>query len=74
MNPSPSTATSAPAFLTAADVARRVSRHPNTVKELAAQLRLELAHTANGTRLFSEADAAKIAAEIQRREQEALRR
>jgi hypothetical protein len=74
MNPAPSTATPTPTYLTPADIARRVGRHPNTVKEVAAQLRLDPARTANGTRLFSEADAAKIAAEIQRREREALRK
>jgi len=72
MTPASSTAT--PTFLTPADIARRVNRHPNTIKELAAQLHLDPARTASGTRLFSEADAAKIAAEIQRREVEALRR
>lgn len=73
MIPAPSTATP-PTYLTAADIGRRVGRHPNTVKEIAAQLRIDLARTANGTRLFSEADAARVAAELQRREMERDRR
>jgi hypothetical protein len=72
MNPAPSTAT--PTYLTAADIGRRVGKHPNTVKELAAQLRLDVARTANGTRLFTEDQAQKIAAEFARRAQEAARR
>ena len=71
MIPAPSTTTAT--FLTPADIAKRVCRHANTVKQLAAQLHLDPARTANGTRLFSEADAAKIMEEIQRRELEALR-
>ena len=71
MTPAPSTAT--PTYLTPADIARRVGRHPNTIKEIAAQLRLEPARTARFARLFTEDDAAKIASEIQRREREALR-
>jgi hypothetical protein len=70
--PSPATPTVAPRYLTVVDIARRVHRHPNTVKDVASRLRLDLARTANGARLFTEEQAEKIAAEIERRRREAL--
>jgi hypothetical protein len=72
LNPASSTTT--PTYFTPADIARRAGRHANTVKAVATRLRLEPAHTANGGRLFTEGDAARIVNEIQRREREALAR
>jgi hypothetical protein len=68
--PSPATPTTTLRFLTVVDIARRVGRHPNTVKEIASQLRLDLARTASGARLFTEEQAAKLTAEVERRERE----
>ena len=69
--PAPSTST--PTFLTPADIARRVGRHPNTIKDIAQQLRIDPARTARQGRLFSEADATRIINEIKRREQQVLK-
>jgi len=60
-------------FLTPANIARRAKRHPNTIKQVAAQMHLKPARTARGDRLFTQCDAERIVAEIERREREALR-
>jgi hypothetical protein len=77
MIPSTSTFTrEAPAdatLYTAADVARPNRCHPNTVKAIAGALRMDVLRTANGTRLFTAAQAERIGAELERRRIEAMR-
>ena len=58
---------------TAADVARPNRCHPNTVKKIAAELRLVLIRTQSGCRLFTPDQSAAIAREIERRRREAYR-
>ena len=73
----PSTPTREPVadatLYTAADVARPNRCHPNTVKAIAAALQMEILRTANGTRLFTNAQAAKIGSELERRRRESFR-
>jgi DNA-binding transcriptional regulator YhcF (GntR family) len=74
---SPSTLTREPVadatLYTAADVARPARCHPNTVKKIAAELRMEIIRTPSGCRLFTNTQAERIRAELERRRIEAMR-
>jgi hypothetical protein len=54
-------------YLTAGDVAERISTSVTTVKRVAAEMRLDVLHTVGGLRLFTAEQAEKIRAEIDRR-------
>ena len=67
-------ATPTPAgLLTPADVGRVAVCHPNTTKKIADALRMDVARTAGGCRLFTPAQAERIKAELERRRREACR-
>jgi hypothetical protein len=60
-------------LLTPLDVARLARCHPNTARAIGDQLRLPILRTASGTRLYNTQQAAKIAAELERRRREGWR-
>jgi len=57
-------------FLTAIDVGRQAGCHANTAKQVAEQLRIPIAQTVRGCRLFTPKQADSIAAEVERRRKE----
>ena len=60
-------------LLTAADVARPIACHPNTVKKIATDLQMDILRTANGTRLFTVGQAEIIANFLDKRRRESFR-
>jgi len=77
VNVSPSTLTREPGtdatLYTSADVARPAGCHPNTVKKIAADLRLDIIRTPRGCRLFTNGQAERIRTELERRRRESWR-
>jgi hypothetical protein len=59
-----------PEFLTPSDVGRLAGAHPNWCKLVGEQMRIVPRRTPSGMRLYTRAQAARIAAEIQRRRQQ----
>jgi hypothetical protein len=56
------------------EVAEKANCHASTVKVVADELRMDLLRLSDGSRLFTESQAARIIAEIERRRLEALRK
>ena len=73
MTLAPSTLTNEVPTLTPSDVARQGLCHPNTVKLVADDLKLDVARLSNRTRVFTVSQANKIVAELVRRRREVLR-
>ncbi|MCX7825839.1 MAG: hypothetical protein N2689_09810 [Verrucomicrobiae bacterium] len=57
-----------------ADIGREAHRSAQTVKRVAAELGIEPLRTRRGARLFTAEQAARIRAEIERREREGMER